>query len=144
MAIQAAHGFSLWVAREKSTGAVVGDCGLQPLELPSPDVELGYRLGRRHWGRGLATEAATACLRTRFEKLGLNRIVAVAHPDNAASPRVLEKAVALRCELLEAEVRRAVAAIAFARWAPACTTPESEVGAAASGQRPVRGRRVKV
>ena len=59
MAVQAEHGFSLWLATEKATGAVVGDCGLQPLELRGPDVELGYRLGRRHWGRGLATEAAT-------------------------------------------------------------------------------------
>ncbi len=50
MAIQAEHGFSLWVAREKATGAVVGDCGLQPLELRGPEIELGYRLGRRHWG----------------------------------------------------------------------------------------------
>ncbi len=91
MAIQAEHGFSLWVAREKATGEVVGDCGLQPLELRGLDVELGYRLGRRHWGRGLATEAATACLRAAFEELGLDRIVAVAHPDNAASRRVLEK-----------------------------------------------------
>ena len=91
MAIQAEHGLSLWVAREKATGAVVGDCGLQPLELRGPDVELGYRLGRSHWGRGLATDAATACLRAGFEELGLDRIVAVAHPDNAVSRRVLEK-----------------------------------------------------
>ena len=91
MAIQAEHGLSLWVAREKATGAVVGDCGLPPLELRGPDVELGYRLGRSHWGRGLATDAATACLRAGFEELGLDRIVAVAHPDNAVSRRVLEK-----------------------------------------------------
>ncbi len=91
MTVQAEHGFSLWLATEKATGAVVGDCGLQPLEFRGPEVELGYRLGRRHWGRALATEAATVCLRTGFEELGLERIVAVAYPDNAASRRVLEK-----------------------------------------------------
>lgn len=51
MGIQATHGFSMWLALEKASGAVVGNCGLQPLERRDPEVELGYRLGRRFWGK---------------------------------------------------------------------------------------------
>ncbi len=43
------------------------------------------------WGRGLATEAGRAFLRLGFEELGLQRIVAIAHPDNRASHAVMER-----------------------------------------------------
>jgi ribosomal-protein-alanine N-acetyltransferase len=91
MAMQAEHGFSLWLVRDRATGAVVGDCGLIPLELRGPEIELGYRLGRRWWGRGLATEAAGAALRAGLDVVGLDRILAVTHPENRGSRRVMEK-----------------------------------------------------
>jgi [ribosomal protein S5]-alanine N-acetyltransferase len=91
MAVHAEHGFSLWLVRDRPTGAVVGDCGLIPLELRGPEIELGYRLGRRWWGGGLATEAAGAALRAGLDVLGLDRILAVTHPENAGSRRVMEK-----------------------------------------------------
>lgn len=52
---------------------------------------LGYALGRDAWGRGYATEAATAMLELGFDALGLRRIWAACDPDNAKSRRVLEK-----------------------------------------------------
>ena len=55
------------------------------------DVELGYYLGRTAWGRGFATECAEASLRFGFERIKLQRIVAVTRVRNAASQRVLEK-----------------------------------------------------
>jgi PPOX class probable F420-dependent enzyme len=54
-------------------------------------VELAYRFGRASWGRGYATEAAGACLRYGFERLGLERIIAITAPDHLASRRVMEK-----------------------------------------------------
>jgi ribosomal-protein-alanine N-acetyltransferase len=57
-----------------------------------PEVEVGYRLARDARGRGYATEAARASLTYGFEQIGLERIVAVAAPANAASRRVMEKA----------------------------------------------------
>jgi ribosomal-protein-alanine N-acetyltransferase len=87
---QAERGFSLWAVVERSSGRVIGDCGFQLLE-GGPDIELGYKLGREFRGRGYATEAARACLEFGFEELGLDRIVAVAWPDNTASRRVMEK-----------------------------------------------------
>jgi RimJ/RimL family protein N-acetyltransferase len=56
-----------------------------------PEIELTYRLGQRWWGRGLATEAAGAALRAGFDVLGLDCILAVTHPQNAGSRRVIEK-----------------------------------------------------
>jgi RimJ/RimL family protein N-acetyltransferase len=55
------------------------------------DIEVGYRLVKAAWGRGIATEAAV-CLRDHgFEELGLEEIVAVADPGNTSSHRVLRK-----------------------------------------------------
>ena len=52
---------------------------------------VGYALWHEHWGRGLATEAATAMLDLGFDRLGLHRIEATIEPDNSASIRVAEK-----------------------------------------------------
>jgi RimJ/RimL family protein N-acetyltransferase len=84
------HGFGLLAVVDRSSGRVVGEAGLQLLE-GGPDVELGYTLSRAAWGRGYATEAASAVLRWAFVGLGLERVVAVADPANAASLRVLDK-----------------------------------------------------
>jgi RimJ/RimL family protein N-acetyltransferase len=91
MAHQAEHGFSTWTVEVTQTGEVIGDTGLQLLEQTGPEVEIGWRIARRHWGRGYATEAALAALVFGFEEIGLERIVAVAHPENVASIRVMEK-----------------------------------------------------
>ena len=55
-------------------------------------AEVGWRLSRAHWGRGLATEGALASVRYGFERLGLERIISITLPQNAASRRVMEKA----------------------------------------------------
>lgn len=84
------HRFGLCAAIEKATGEFVGFCGLQFLDNTS-EVEVGYRLAKRFWGMGLATEAAGATLRYGFDELGLDRIVAVVHPENVASQWVIQK-----------------------------------------------------
>jgi [ribosomal protein S5]-alanine N-acetyltransferase len=76
----------------RKTGEFIGTCGLEPFELATqPEVELGYRLCLKHWGRGYATEAAVAVLRYGFDVLHLQKIVAFALPQNVASLRILEK-----------------------------------------------------
>jgi ribosomal-protein-alanine N-acetyltransferase len=87
---QQRFGFSLWVVGDRATGAILGDCGLKQLE-EGPEIEVGYRFARSHWGQGFATEAAAASVRYGFTTLGLPRIVAVVEPPNIASLRVLEK-----------------------------------------------------
>lgn len=87
---QEAHGFSKWAVAERSSGAVIGDCGLKLLE-GGPDVELGFHFAREYWGQGYATEAARACLDWGLRELDRDAIVAIVDPENAASVRVLEK-----------------------------------------------------
>ena len=94
---QEAHGFSLWAVTDRESGTVMGDAGLILLEHRGPEIELGYRLAKPYWGKGFATEAATAWLDYGFDELELERIVAVTHPENVASQRVLEK-VGMRFE----------------------------------------------
>ena len=84
------EGFGMWAVTERAGGELLGWCGLSRLE-DTQEVELGYGLARRAWGRGFATESARASLRYGFERAGLARIVAVAVPENTASRRVMEK-----------------------------------------------------
>lgn len=67
---------------------LVGACGLN--RRPSGAVELGYWISRPHWGRGFATEAATAMVDIA-RTLGLTRLEGSHFSDNPASGRVLEK-----------------------------------------------------
>ena len=85
------HGFGMLAMVERATGEIVGYAGLQHLE-NGGDIEIGYYLGRRAWGRGLGTEVARELVRAAFEQLRLDRIVAVVRPENEASKRVLAKA----------------------------------------------------
>lgn len=85
-----ANGFGQLGAFDKKTTTLAGYCGLQYLD-QTPEVELYYGFFREFWGRGLATEAAMAMLRFGFDCVGLESIVAVTHPDNHASQRVLCK-----------------------------------------------------
>jgi RimJ/RimL family protein N-acetyltransferase len=55
------------------------------------EVELGWTLGREHWGHGYATEAARAVRDWAFRELRLTRLISIIHPDNAASIRVAER-----------------------------------------------------
>jgi ribosomal-protein-alanine N-acetyltransferase len=90
IALYESHGFGMWAVIDKATQAMIGWCGLIFLD-KTPEVEVGYGVARSYWGRGLMTEAARAALRFGFERAGLERIVAVAMPDNTASRRVMEK-----------------------------------------------------
>jgi RimJ/RimL family protein N-acetyltransferase len=88
------HGFGLFAAELRETGEVTGWVGLAvPYFLPEvmPTVEIGWRLGRRFWGRGLATEGARAALRFGLVDRGLPRLVSIRHLDNEASGRVMVK-----------------------------------------------------
>lgn len=84
------HG--LYLAFEKEGGAFVGWGVLTHLERNSTlEIEVGYRLHQAHWGKGYATEISRELVRYGFEELGLRRIVAITHPENKRSQRVIEK-----------------------------------------------------
>jgi RimJ/RimL family protein N-acetyltransferase len=74
---------------ERASGEPVGWCGLKIQ--PDNEVNLGYRLARASWGKGIATEASRACLEHGFGALGLARVVATAATANRASIAVLTR-----------------------------------------------------
>lgn len=88
----AKNGFGLWAVVRKADGLMLGDCGpvLQPVE-DRTELEIGYHVLRREWGRGYATEAARACRDYAFGTLGYPRVVSIVDPLNMASRRVAEK-----------------------------------------------------
>jgi [ribosomal protein S5]-alanine N-acetyltransferase len=98
--LQRRLGYAQWRVAELATRRLVGIAGLQPLD-GGPEVELTYALVPEAWGRGYATEAATAVLGFGLGELGLERVVGIARPENGASLAVLRK-VGLR-SLGEAE-----------------------------------------
>lgn len=84
------NNLGMWAIIFKSNGHFIGDGGICFLE-KTPEIEVGYVLEKSYWHLGLATEVAKASLRYGFEVLSLDRIIAVADPENAASRRVMEK-----------------------------------------------------
>jgi|SRR2546422_2037922 len=89
--LEADHGpLGFWIVEGRADGGVLGLCAL--IRMPTgDDVELAYRLARRSWGQGIATEAAGALVDHGFGAVRLPTIVAVTYPENLASQRVLEK-----------------------------------------------------
>jgi RimJ/RimL family protein N-acetyltransferase len=89
----AEHGFGIWFLREPASGRVVGRAGLRHLTVEEVnEVELCFALVPEFWGRGLATDAARACVAIGRDWLGLPSLVGLALPANIASQRVLRKA----------------------------------------------------
>ena len=89
--IGADHGpLGFWRVESRADGTFYGLAAL--IRMPRGDeIELAYRLIRRAWGRGIASEAGAALVEHAFGVAGLSRLVAVTYPDNRASQRVLER-----------------------------------------------------
>jgi ribosomal-protein-alanine N-acetyltransferase len=74
-------------------GTLAGSVGIRPLHGEHAGTAMfGYWLGRGFWGRGIATDAASALARHALRTRGLRRIEASVFAANGASARVLEKA----------------------------------------------------
>ena len=82
---------AFWAAEDRATGAFLGWFQFTPTDNPG-EAELGFRLVKAAWGRGLATEGARALVAAGFRDLGVTRVVASALAANAASIRVMENA----------------------------------------------------
>jgi RimJ/RimL family protein N-acetyltransferase len=88
------RGWSNWAVELRESGEFVGFTGLsEPRRaLPfSPCVEIGWRYARKAWGKGLATEAARACLQVAFEQLALAEVVSFTAVHNVRSRAVMER-----------------------------------------------------
>jgi RimJ/RimL family protein N-acetyltransferase len=92
LAHQEQYGFGLFSVILRAEQLLVGDCGLERMEVGGePEVEIGYDIRSDYWGRGIATEAAAAVRDFAFGRLRLPRVVSLIRPDNVASRRVSEK-----------------------------------------------------
>ncbi|MDK1359894.1 GNAT family N-acetyltransferase [Arthrobacter sp. zg-Y1219] len=108
------HGHGLWIV-ESLAGTFLGDCGLTWQDVNGrTELEVGYHMRVDVQGRGYATEAAAACRDHARDELRVQELVAIIHPDNAASRRVAEK-IGLRDveDALRADGRRKVLGISF-------------------------------
>ncbi|WP_445528230.1 GNAT family N-acetyltransferase [Streptomyces cyslabdanicus] len=88
----AERGFCLWTMLDES-GRVIGFTGAQPWERdwgPTGEIEIGWRLGREHWGRGYVTAAARMTLE-RLRTAGLTSVVAMVDARNQRSIAVTER-----------------------------------------------------
>lgn len=87
-------GFGCWAAELLDTHRLIGYVGLSvPRFLPEilPAVEVGWRFDPDHWGRGLATEGATAALHEGFTTMGLHEICSLPQSINPQSYKVCER-----------------------------------------------------
>jgi RimJ/RimL family protein N-acetyltransferase len=100
---QATHGYGLFSVVLKATGLLIGDCGLELMELEGSHVaELGYDFRSDYWNQGYATEAAQAVRNYAFEHLRLPGLISLIRVGNMPSRRVAEK-IGMRCM---GEIRR--------------------------------------
>jgi RimJ/RimL family protein N-acetyltransferase len=86
-------GHAMWAVDDKVTGTFVGQCGIRPVdEGAGPEIDLAYHFTRASWNKGYGTEATIAVLAHGLGPVGLQRIMAVAMPQNVGSWRIMEKA----------------------------------------------------
>jgi RimJ/RimL family protein N-acetyltransferase len=78
------RGYGVFAVEEKSSGKMVGRIGF--MNPPGwPGFELGWTLSRSSWGKGYATEAATAAIDWSFANLGWSEVIHSIAPENLAS-----------------------------------------------------------
>lgn len=80
-----------WGLAMRSDDRVIGTCTLAAIDEPNRRAELGFALGRDHWGKGYMAEALKALLDYAFETLNLRRLEADVDPRNKGSIRTLER-----------------------------------------------------
>jgi [ribosomal protein S5]-alanine N-acetyltransferase len=83
-------GFQVGVER-KEDGELLGACSFFNQNLDCKRAEVGYVLGRKHWGKGYMSEAMTGLIETAFGPMELNRLEADIDPRNEASAKLLQR-----------------------------------------------------
>ena len=86
------RGFGLYALVHKQNCQTIGYCGffVQSIE-ENKEVEVGYRLAKKYWGQGLATEAGLAVIKYGRERFNFQRFICLIEPENQRSIRVATK-----------------------------------------------------
>lgn len=125
-----ADGHGLWALDLRSTGAMIGDCGITVQQVDGePLLEIGYHLRRDMWGQGFATEAARACRDYGFMRLGTEALISLVRPENQPSCRVAERnGMKVWKETVRAGLRHFVYRIRKEEWEAGAASHESGSG----------------
>ncbi len=85
-------GLGYWACKEKKSGLFIGQFSLAHIDFdPAKEIEIGFRMQQNFWNMGFATEMGKFLMKYGQEYLKLKQIVALVHPENSASQKVLEK-----------------------------------------------------
>jgi RimJ/RimL family protein N-acetyltransferase len=88
------HAFGVWAVEKRSTNEFIGYTGFSIPRFDSfftPCIEIGWRYKKEAWGKGYATEAASACLRYGFDDLGFNKVLSFTSVLNLNSEKVMKR-----------------------------------------------------
>ncbi len=89
------NGYGFWAAEIIESGELAGFVGLQQVADPAlafaPGIEVGWRLDRRFWGQGIATEGGAAAIGFAFTELGVGEVLAYTAARNGRSRRVMRR-----------------------------------------------------
>jgi RimJ/RimL family protein N-acetyltransferase len=84
------RGYGNFAVQDKASGQMIGRVGYFHPE-GWPGIEMGWALARPFWGRGLATEAARACLQQGFSQFGFTHVLVFIQPEHQRSIKVAER-----------------------------------------------------
>jgi len=97
-------GFALWAVIEKSSGELIGQCGITYQEYNGNRVpEVGYLFRKEFWHKGFATEAVIACKEYAFQELNFDEVYSIIRDSNVASQNVASQNVARRNGMVEVD-----------------------------------------
>jgi len=98
-------GITTWAVRLLETDELIGTCGFAGTNMPwlrfDFVIEVGWTLGHRWWGHGLATEAALAAIRVGVSRYPAERIISKCSIDNTASERVMRRIGMIRVGVVQ-------------------------------------------
>ena len=83
-------GLGVWAGYKKVSDEFIGFYELAHMD-NTDEIEVGYRLHKEYWNNGFATEMTKILIDYGFNKMGLNKIVGITHPENIVSQKVLLK-----------------------------------------------------
>ncbi len=84
------YNYGRWALYIKENNEFIGWCGLKYI-IEQKEIDLSYRLMKKYWGKGYATEAAKSTISYGFQQLHLPIIIARAYIENLGSLKVIEK-----------------------------------------------------
>ena len=92
---QTDHGHTFWIVEDRTSGDILGFCGIKRVNSPGTDMtgqhEIGWRLRPEAWGQGIAKEAAIASLDLAFDAFDAPHVIAMTVPQNLPSQGLMER-----------------------------------------------------